>query len=892
MNWKDEARAAFGDRVVDDDVVEELAQHAALTHERLMADTGDASTAERQVRRLLGEWAADPAVANRRRRGRTETVPPPPESSSVLSGVVQEFRHACRLLRRQPGYSAVAILTMALGIGATTVLFSLAYGVLFKPLPWPHADRIVRLYETRQGATNRFGPVMTSAPYVAWREQPTTIERLAAWRNDRATIDTGGEPARVRVAAATASLFPLLGVHPLLGTPFSESDESVREQAPVVISYELWDERFGGRRDIVGRTMKIDGKPHRIVAVMPRGFLFPDAETRAWSPMAVRFMKGGLSIFNAIARMKPGVTPEQAAAEATSRARSGPDPGMVVMAVFGSRAPARITAVPFLEAQTSDVRPAILVFLAAVALMLVTAIGNIAGIQLARGAARRREMAVRAALGAGGWRLVRQALAENLVIGLCGGVGGLLLAGLLHRALPALLPPRFPRLNDVTVNVLVAAFALGLSLLASIASGMLPALQARHVRVADSLNEDGRASSGAGTGPRASRLRAAIITGQLAIACVLLLGAALLTRSFFSMLTSDRGYDPSHVLAAALSVPDGRDKGPEAIARMAGLVERLQAVPGFERVALASALPLMPGESLAGFPVRSGVTGTIVEAQAASRTVSRDYFATMGIRVIQGRAFDATDTRTSKPVAVVNRAFARKYLGPQPVGRKVWDDAPAAPGPEVVGVIEDVRHRSVTDAPAPEIYQVFEQMKDGYVPTTLAVKTAGAPASYARAVRALVRQHDASIDVDPITPMETLLMSSLVQPRLYSVLAAALASLALVIAAVGLFGVLGYAVAQRTREIGVRTALGARPATIAVLVLRQGLTMACAGLAIGVGVSFAVVKSLSTFLYGVTTYDTLSYVAVLAVLLVSALVACAIPAYRAARIDPLEALRG
>jgi len=892
MNWKDEVRAAFLARAasVDEDVVEELAQHAALAYERAMADTLDPGRAERQVRNLVTEWAGDPAFVNRRRR-RTAAQVPPPESSSRLAGLSQEIRYACRLLWRQPGYSAVAILTMALGIGATTALFSLAYGVLFKPLPWPHADRIVRLYETRQGATNRFGAIMTSAPYVAWRERPTTIDGLAAWRVDQVMLDTGGEPARVRVAAATASLFPLLGVQSLLGTPYSEKDEAPGGQPPVVLSYGLWQERYGGRRDVIGRSLQLDGKPRRIVAVMPRGFLFPDAETRAWTAMSVRFVKGGLSMFSAIALLKPGVTPAQAASEGTARARSGPDPGVVVMAVFGSRAPARITVVPFLEAQTADVRPAILVFLAAVGLLLVTAVGNIAGIQLARGTARRREMAIRAALGAGSWRLVRQALAENLVIGLAGGCCGLLLAALLDRALPSLLPPAFPRLNDVRIDLLVAAFALGLSLLASLATGVLPALQARRVKVAGALAEDGRVQGDGGTGLRASRMRAAIISGQLAIACVLLLGAALLTRSFFSMLTSDRGYDPTHVLTAMLSPPDSL-QGPQAEAALSGLLERLQGAPGFTRVALGSALPLTGMEIQASFPFRSGQTGATVQAQAAARTVSRQYFATLGIRLVEGRLFDASDTKTSRPVVVVNRAFAAKYLGDRAVGQKLWDDTPEQPGPEVIGVIENVRHRSVTDVPAPEFYRSFEQGRGGGVPLTLVVKTAGDPASLARTLRALIRQHDASIGIVAITPMETLLRTSLLQPRLYSVLAGSLAVLALVIAAVGLFGVLGYAVGQRTREIGVRTALGARPADIAALVLRQGLVMASVGLALGLAVSFAVVKSLATFLYGVTTYDTISYVAVLPALLVSALLACAIPARRAARIDPLEALRG
>lgn len=808
----------------------------------------------------------------------------------IVDVLAQDVRHACRMLRRQPVHSALAVLTMALGVGATTALFSLAYGVLYRPLPWPEAGRIVRLFETRQGATRRFDAIMTNAAYMAWRDHPATIDGLAAWRVDPTLMDTGGDAARTRIAAATASLFPLLGVQPVLGAAYTETDESGQDGAPIVLSHGLWQERFGGRPDVLGRSLRIDGKPFRVVAVMPRAFAFPDGDTRAWRPMTVRFTKGGLSMFSAIARLKPGVTPAQAAAEGTARARGGPDPGPVVMAVFGSRAPAQITAVPWLEAQTAGVRPAILTFLAAVALLMVAAVGNVAGLHLARGAARRREMAIRAALGAGGWRLIRQALAENLVTGLAGGVGGLCLAAALGRALPSLLPATFPRLHDVRIDLLAATFAIGISVLASVATGLLPSFQARRVRVVESLAEDGR-GAGSGGGLGASRMRAAIISGQLAIACLLLVGAGLLTRSFFSMLHSDRGYDPARVLTATLSLPGGRDEGAAAETALSGLLGRLQAAPGFTRVALATALPLRGGDALASFPLRTGQAGETDLAQTASRVVSREYFAAMGIRLVEGRLFDASDTRTSRPVVVVNRAFAARYLGWLSIGHKLWNDAPGAPGPEVVGVIENVRHRSVTDSPAPEMYRSFEQGSVGGLPLAVAIKTSGDPANGARALRSLVREHDAAIGIDAIAPMESLLMTSLAQPRLYSVLAGALAILTLVIGVVGLFGVIGFAVAQRTREIGVRTALGARPADIAVLVLREGLSVAGIGLALGLAASFAVAKSLSTLLYGVTAYDTVSYAGGATFLLAAAAVACAIPARRAAGIDPVEALR-
>jgi predicted permease len=357
------------------------------------------------------------------------------------------------------------------------------------------------------------------------------------------------------------------------------------------------------------------------------------------------------------------------------------------------------------------------------------------------------------------------------------------------------------------------------------------------------------------------------------------------------MLHSDRGYDPSRVLTAELSLPKGRDQGPSAWTALAGLLERLRATPGFSRVALATALPLTSGETLGSFPLRASGTGERVQVQTAVRVVSRDYFAVLGIRLVEGRLFDATDTPTSRPVVIVNRAFASKYLGARPVGQQLWDDAPGAPGPEVVGVIESVRHRSATDSPAPEMYRAFEQGTAGGLPLRMAISTTGDSATQARALRALVRDYDSAVLVDAVAPLESLLMASLAQPRLYSVLGVFLAVLTLVIGSVGLFGVLGYTVAQRTREIGVRTAIGARPFDIAWMLIRQGLLTAGVGLGVGLAASLALGRSLAALLYGVTAYDTVSYAGGATFLLAAAAVACAIPARRAARIDPVEALR-
>jgi putative ABC transport system permease protein len=454
-----------------------------------------------------------------------------------------------------------------------------------------------------------------------------------------------------------------------------------------------------------------------------------------------------------------------------------------------------------------------------------------------------------------------------VIIGLCGGLAGLLLAAGAHRALPWLLPARFPRLDDVTVDLRVMMFAFAVSLVSGVVFGLLPALQARHVDVSHSLAEDGLAPVGGGSRTRAGRARACIMVGQIAIACVLLVGAALLTRSFVALVNADRGYDPMNVLTARLAVPDTSYTGIRRAALLTTLLDRVRAMPSVTHVAFTSALPLGPGDMLGSFTMR----------------------------VAYGRVFTDADTTTSAPVVVVNRAFARKYLTDRPVGEHLpVDFGNGVNEAEVVGVVDDVHHRSVTDPPSPELYNSYLQQVQGipFDQPTLVIRTTARPAELVPTLRALVHQQDPSLAFDAISTMEDLVSSSLAQPRLYAVLLATFAVFALTIAGVGLFGVLAYMVAQRSREIGVRTALGARPRDIVNLVVRQGLAIVLAGLAVGLAVAFAVVKSLSTFLYGVTTYDALSFTAVPIVLLLVAGLACLIPARRAASVDPVRVLRG
>ncbi|OFW03852.1 MAG: hypothetical protein A3H96_06640 [Acidobacteria bacterium RIFCSPLOWO2_02_FULL_67_36] len=807
----------------------------------------------------------------------------------------QDFRFALRLLRRAPGPTLVSIVTMSLGIGASTILFSVAWGVLFKPLPWPDADRLVRLTETREGSTRRFQR-LTNGTYLAWKDAPSTIEGIAGYTAQPATLTGSGDPQRVRVAEVTASLFPLLGARAAIGSVFTDE---VANADSIVLSYALWQQQYGGSHDVLGRVVRIDGEARTILGVMPRAFAFPDTGTQAWVPMNVppvvvpNSQGRRISIFYAMARLKPGVTAAQAASEATARGRAAPDPGLVTMAIFGTRGPLQVTATPMLQAMTAEVHTPLLVFLVAVGLLLATATANVASVQLARSAARRREMAIRAAIGAGSGRLARQLLVENLLLGSIAGVAGVLSALAFQRALPSLLPPDFPRAAGITIDLPVLAFAIAVSMIVSLAFGALPALYARRVNLVQSLMEDGQAPVGGSSRSATARLRMLIMAGQVAVACVLLVGASLLVQSFEKLIDADRGYDVANVLTAHVPLPNGAYTPARRSEIVKAVLGRMAQVPRVTHVASTDILPLGASDALMAFTMPSPGGGEPTEVHASVRTVSTAYFAAMGIRLVDGRAFADTDTQTSLPVLIVNRTFAQRYIGASPVGRRLpvafeegkhdW---------EVVGVADDIRMGSMTDPVQPEIFIPLTQLRGLRSSEPIVViRTAGDPVSFIPALRAAARAEDPGIALDNVSTMEQRLTGNLARPRLYAVLIGAFAAFALIIAAVGLFGVLSYSVSQRSREIAVRGALGARPSDIVRLVVGQGLTVTVAGLIAGLAASVVLTGAIRSFLFGVQVHDTRTFVVVPLILLVVAAVACFIPARRAARLDPLKVLK-
>jgi len=807
---------------------------------------------------------------------------------------MHDIRYAARLLKRQRRFTLLATFTMAVGIAATSTLFSVTYGVLLKPLAWPLGDRVVVLKETRGGKQPRFNS-FTNAAYLAWAEKPSTIDDLAAWSQRTVTISGAGDPDRIPITAATSSLFRVLGIHPLIGSLFEEKDD-LDNPSVVVLSESLWRQRFGGDLTVIGRAVRLDAQPYTVVGVVVDAFAFPDRKSRAWVPFRVHSASGNyLSLFNAVAHLSPGATAAQAAAEGTARGVYVADTSMTTVAIFGGNGPVAISATPLKEAMTAEVRQPLIVLLAAVGLLLLTAIANVAGLYLARAEARRREMAIRTALGAGAARVIRQLLAESLLIGIAGGLAGTLLAWLLHATMPMVLPVDFPRVDDISFNVTIILFTFALSICASSAFGVLPAMRVRRLNLIAPLHENGTAPVGMAGVTRAGRVRIAIMIGQVAIACVLLTGAALLGRSFQLMLNADRGYDPAGILTARISMPASMYSEERRFEIVQSALGRLSSIPNISDAAFTSELPLTAGGSTSGF--RLDRPGGQVNVQASPRVVSSRAFSALGMRVVAGRAFNDSDSESSAPVTIVNRAFARRYLNDEAIGAKLpmgvgYLDSKA--GATIIGVVDDIRYVTSGDSTQPEMYYSYRQFA-GRLPVpvvTFLLRTPGDPSKRAPELRSAVRQTDGTVVPEAIATMEERVLTGLARPRLYSVLLGGFALFALIVTGVGLFAVLSQVVAERSREIAVRSALGAQRSNILRLVVGQGVAIAVAGLLVGAAVAAVSTQSLSTVLYGVTPHDTFTFVAVPSVVLLVAVVACVVPARRAMNLDPVRVLKG
>ena len=799
----------------------------------------------------------------------------------------QDVRHALRRLIRNPGFSLVAALTLALGIGANTAIFSVVYGVLLKPLPYHEPERLVALYHLSDGHRS----MMSGPNFTDLRNSVQSLEDAAALHGYRTILTGRGEPVRLDAAAVSASLFDLLGVRPLLGRTFRAEDNQPGRTDVVVLAHGTWQQLFGGDLGVIGTSVTLDGAAREIVGIMPPEFSYP-AERALWIP--TEHTQDFLSIqraawfLSAVGRVRPGLTLEQVSAEVQTigrqLAKQYPDENEGV----------DLVAVPLHEAMVGDIRTAVLVLFGAVGFVLLIASANVANLLLARAAAREGEMAVRTALGAARSRLIRQLLTESLLLSVVGGGLGLLLAVWGVESLIRLQPEGIPRLGDVSVETIVILFTLAVSVVTGIVFGLVPAFQSTRTGLAHSLKEGGR---GALTSRGGSRIRGALVIAEMAIAVMLLAGAGLLVRSFTKLAAVDPGFRVAQALTFELSLPEARYPGEaQQVSFYEQLMQRLGAIPGVRHAGAALALPLTGTSIVLSFEV-AGRPSVPASQQPAMqvRVATPGYFRTIGIPLKHGRLFDDRDREGAPQVVLLTESAVRQYFPDEdPVGKTVtlgWGRGEGRPnaGGEVVGIIGDVKDAGMAEPEAPQIFLPHAQVPVRSMSVVL--DTAVPPASIADTVRREVYAVDPSLPVANVRTLEQLVARSISQPRFYTMLLSAFAGLALLLAAIGIFGVLSYAVAQRTREIGIRMALGAQERSLRRLVVRQAMLLAAGGVVIGMAAAYFVSKTLTSLLFDTTPGDPLTFALVPAVLLAVSLLASYVPARRATRVDPIVALR-
>jgi putative ABC transport system permease protein len=815
-----------------------------------------------------------------------------------------DLRVAARALARNPAFSVASIVTLALGIGATTALVSVVHGVLLRPLPYPAADRLVRLGEVRGAQSNLLGtPSLSNLTFLAWKDTTRTLDSLFPYSSRAFIVASPGGTVRETGHAVGVGLLESLGGAPALGRTFLPGEDAPSAERTVVLSDALWRRAFGARDDIIGHVVDLDGQPATVVGVMPPSFAFPSRDTQLWTPLVVSAAgtkeRLTLMIFPVLGRLAPGATPEQVAAEGTVvAAAAAAGVGLAGNVLFGGSGDVRVLATPLLEEVTRRVRPALLVLLAAVALLLLAACASAGNLWLARAASRQHELALRSALGAGRWRLGRLLLAECLIVSLAGALAGVAWAWVLLAALPSMAPLDFPRLEMVGIDARAFALASLLGIGAAFTFGLAPAWQAMRTDLRQVVDDVG-ARSAPGFGRSApARLRSGLMVAEVALAVVLLAGATLLTRSFLTLMAVNPGYDATNVLTAQVSFPRHGYPPERMVAFTDALLSRMAAQTDVTAAGMADRLPLSPGGAAIAYnrPGAVEASGEPEVITAALRIATPGYLRAMGIRVVDGRPLNERDVASSSPAVLVNQTFARRYLPASPVGTVLPGLLAGPTGEwEVVGVVADVRRERLEAEPEPEVYVSIHQFQDsrGLLGSTVtfAFRTEWDPAALAPRLREFVREIDPALPLHGVLTMEQRVAAAVAGPRLYTSVLALFAACAVLLAAVGIYGLLAYAVTQRRREIGVRTALGATRTAILAMVMRQGLTLVGAGLALGLLAAWLLRESVASLLYGITPADPLTFVVVAVVLLAVGLLACGVPAARAARLDPVEALR-
>ncbi len=867
------------------EVVEELALHLEAAYEdALAAGLSATEAAAHAVRgydwRLLEcelgrieqaprrAWLPASAISirNSGRKNRMETL-------------LQDIRFGARMLRKNPGLTLIAILTLALGIGANTAIFSVVNAVLLQPLPFAEAERVVRIW----GVFSQGNRAATSPPdYLDYRAQNQSFEDFAALRQASFTLTGKTEPERIVGANVTANFFHALGVQPLRGRTFTPEEEQPGQAQVALISEGLWQRRFGADPAVIGQSLWLDGKNHTIIGVIPNASRLPE-EAEVWKPLTFDGEQMKVRRFHflrAFGRLKPGVTLPQAQADLDAIAigleQQYPD----------SNKSWRLRMVPLRDELLGDIRTPLYVLLGAVAFVLLIACANVANLLLARAAMRQKEIAIRSALGAGRARLLRQLLTECLLLALAGGGLGLLLAVWGTEVLVKLVPATIPRASEIGVNGQVLGFTLLLSVLTGVIFGLLPAWQASRPDCNEMLKDGSR---GTVAGASNQRMRSGLVVAEIAVALVLLVGAGLLLQSFRHLQNVAPGFDPRNVLTMQIFLPATKYAEPGKTSRFFDeVLQRVKSLPGVQAAGITTQLPLRGGGDtyfkIEGRPFKDPNQ----QVTAHNPAISHDYFRALGIPLRQGRAFTEQETKAPPSVVIINETFAQIHFpGEDPLGQRLIIDDGEPVTCEIIGVAGNVKQFSLASQSTPTMY--LPRLETGFA--NLVVRSSGDALALASAARTAVQAIDKDQPVTNVRAMEHLVTGSVAEPRFRTLLLSVFAALALGLAVLGIYGVMSYAVTQRTPEIGLRMALGAQARDILSLVLGQGMRLALIGVVLGLAASFGLTRWLKTLLFGISATDPLTFAGIALLLLLVALLACWLPARRATRVDPLIALR-
>ncbi len=873
--WRNLAKK---DEVERDLHAEMNAYVAALAEEKMRAGM----SAEAARRAALVETGGVEQVKEAVRDART---------GALLETAAQDVKYGWRMLRKNPGFTLAAVVALALGIGANTAIFSVVNAVLLRPLPYHNPDQLAVVLH---GGNSPVAP----ANYLDWKKQSQTFQNMGAAEYWSPNLTGGDRPEHIWALRVTASMFPVLGVNPIVGRVFSETEEGDGRNQVVVISYGTWQRRFGGDRNIVGKQVGLDGSIYEVIGVMPPTFRFaPFWATKAelWVPLSLQARAtsregNSLRVFG---RIKDGVTLEQARAEMATIT------GRLEQQFPGTNRHVKVVSLK--EKVVGDVRPALLVMLGAVAMVLLIACANVAHMLLARAAARKKEIAVRIALGASRARLVRQFITESLLLSLIAGLCGLLLGRWGINILLALHPAGLPYMDGITLDMKVLAFTLGVSMLTGVMFGLAPALHGTSANLNVSLKESERGTSESGG---RSRFRSVLIASEFGLALVLLVGAGLMIRAFMMLTEMDPGFKPDHVLTMTVSVTGSQQSDPARRMNFFNdVVANVKSLPGVESASMTNHIPLAGDVWGYSFYIQGRPIPRPGDApNAIYRVVMPGYFQTMQVPLLQGRDVNNADGMGQTAVVVINQFLAQKWFpNEDAVGKQITLDDPTKGAPAwmtIVGVVKNLKQEDWADPPYAEMFLPYYQAKDYLQETqsrvnymTLVVRTKGDPSEAAASVKNAIWSMDKNVTIAEVQTMRDIVENANSQPRFYLVLLGSFAGVALLLAGVGMYGVMSYAVAQRTHEIGIRMALGARQSDVLRMVVRQGVVLALVGAVIGLVGSLLSTRLMVSFLYGVQPRDPLTIAAVWVVLTSVALLACYIPARRATRIDPMVALR-